>query len=469
MAAVISLCVSYALYCLFTQPAGPITQPDSAQYLSFSPIRPLGYPLFLSVIGARGAMFVQPILYAAALAYLGRETVRATRRAVLAVAVVLAGMVVPQLADFHASILSESVFLSALVLVLALVVRFVYRPSWNLLVPIAAVVGVTATVRRTGYAWVPVLLIMVLSQRHRLKGSLVAFFGVAALAPFLFIVATELAVAPMFHPSGTSSLTGRHLFAKAALIDAPPAPPATDAVRRSLDDHLTTRYAPIRELLARAPRRVRAVMTIYYETCLQGPCVDASRAVMPGRAEPEQTRALGEAATSRLARAPLAFAGLTALHLESLWTVERLRHPDTAAALGQFIEANRPLPFEHEAFNLEPGVPMALPTAQWVRYVQPGVSALGLFTAALALAGLVAAVGGRRLPPLLCVASLAALVAHGSLVFTALLAAGLARFTIGLWPAVMTAALFGVWGITVAWGATAHSTDDQRRVATTGP
>lgn len=466
MTSVISLCVAYALYCLFTQPAGPITLPDSAHYLSFSPIVPLGYPLFLSAVGARGAMLVQPILYSAALAFVGRETMRATGRTVLAVAVVLAGMVVPQVADFHASILSESVFLSALVLVLALVVRFVYWPSWHLLVPIAAVVGVTATIRRTGYAWLPVLLIMVLLRRDQLKGSRPALFAVTALAPFLFFVATEFAVAPIFHPGGTSSLTGRHLFARAALIDAPPAPPSADPVRRALDEQLATRYAPIRELLARAPRHVRAVMTIYYETCLQGRCVDASRALMPDRAEPAQTRTLGEAATSRLQRAPLAFATLTALHVESLWTIERLRHPDTAADLGQFIEANRPLPFEHEAFNLEPGVPMTLPAAPWVRYVQPAVSMVGWFTAALAAAGLVAGVAGRRLPLLLGVASLAALLAHGSLVFTAMLAAGLARFTIGVWPAVTTAAVFGVWGIAVAWGVTGRS-DSQARP--TGP
>lgn len=90
---------------------------------------------------------------------------------------------------------------------------------------------------------------------------------------------------------------------------------------------------------------------------------------------------------------------------------------------------------------------MALPTAPWVRYVQPVVTLLGWFTAALAATGLAAVALRRPLPPLLCVASLAALLAHGSLVFTAMLAAGLARFTIGVWPAAVTAALFGGWGL----------------------
>jgi hypothetical protein len=445
MAIVYSLCSLYGLFCLATLPAGPITAPDSAHYLSFSPIVSLGYPIFLSMVGPRGAMFVQPLLYTGALALLGRETVLATGRTWLAAAVILGGMLVPQLTGFHASILSESLFLSALVVVLALMVRFADRPSWHLMVPIGLVVGTAATVRRTAYAWLPVLLIMALSQRHRLKGSQPVLFCVAAIAPFLFVVALEGVIAPLVHRGGTSSLTGRHLFAKAALIEAPPAPESADPVQASLEGHLATRYAPIRALLARAPAEVRAVMTIYYETCLQGPCVDESRGLVPVRSEAVQTRTLGEAAAARILRAPASFAQLTALHVRSLWTVERVRHPDTVIALHAFIEANRPLPFEREAFNLEPGVPMALRPAAWVRYVQPAVWALGIFTAALALVGLVALAGGPRPPPLLNIANLAALLAHGSLLLTAMLAAGLARFAIGVWPAVMTAAICGLW------------------------
>ena len=108
MAIVLSLCFSYALYCFVTLPAGPITAPDSFHYLSFSPIVPLGYPAFLRLVGGEGAVIVQPIFYSMALAFLGRETLRATRQTALAVAVVVAGMAVPQVAGFHGSILTES-------------------------------------------------------------------------------------------------------------------------------------------------------------------------------------------------------------------------------------------------------------------------------------------------------------------------------------------------------------------------
>ena len=47
-------------------------------------------------------------------------------------------------------------------------------------------------------------------------------------------------------------------------------------------------------------------------------------------------------------------------------------------------------------------------------------------------------------------ACLAALTAHGGLLFSALFAAGIARFIVSLWPAVMTAVLFAGWS---AWNA----------------
>ena len=115
MLIVFALCGAYAVYCLATNPAGPITTPDSLHYLNMTPIVPLGYPLFLKLTGARGAIVVQPILFSAALAFLGREIIRATRSTWLAVAVVAGTMIVPQIRDFHASILSESLFLSLLV------------------------------------------------------------------------------------------------------------------------------------------------------------------------------------------------------------------------------------------------------------------------------------------------------------------------------------------------------------------
>ncbi len=343
MAAVFSLCAAYALYCLITNPAGPITTPDSIHYLNMTPIVPLGYPFFLTFTGARGAIIAQPIIFAAALAFMGREIVRTTRNTWLAVAAVAGCMIVPQIREYHASILSESLFLSLLVVFLGLSIRFAHYPTWRLMVLVAITVGASAVVRRTGFAFVPVMLVMVLLQRQRLPGSQAALFFVAALVPFGAIVGGEQVIAPLVHAGAPSSLMGRHLFAKAALIEAPELPstfakasadkPSDDPIRRALDDQLAYAFAPIRSMLASAPYNVRGVLTIYYETCLQGGCADEARALTLAPDEARQTELMGATGLARIRRAPVNFLKLTWLHYGSLWTVNRLRHPDTVPAL----------------------------------------------------------------------------------------------------------------------------------------
>ena len=443
MAIVFALCAAYALFCLVTNPAGPITTPDSILYLNMTPIVPLGYPFFLTITGARGAIIAQPIIFAAALAFLGREIVRTTRRAWPAVAVIAGCIIVPQIRDYHASILSESLFLALLIAGLGLSVRFAYFPTWRLMVLVALTLGASAVVRRTGFAFAPVMLVMVLLQRHHLRGAPAWLFFVAALAPFGAIVGSEQVLAPIVHAGAPSSLMGRHLFAKAALIEAPPAPPSQDGVRRALDEQLETSLAPIRAVLAQAPYAVRGVLTIYYETCLQGGCADEARALTRESSEAEQTRVMGAAGLARIRRAPLNFLKLTWLHYGSLWTVNRLRHPDTAPALNAFLAAHRPLPYEHDAMALGPDRTVVFEPSSSVRYAQWGITLTAFVTGALAAAGLAAALLGRRLPPAVVAAAVAALAAHGGLLLTALLAAGFTRFLLGLWPAVVVACAFG--------------------------
>jgi hypothetical protein len=443
MAIVLTLCAAYVAYCLGTNPAGPFTTPDSIRYLEAWPMYALGYPVFLKLVGARAAIIVQPILFGAALAFLGSEIVRLTRRTWLAIAVIAATVALPQVREFHASILSESLFLSLLVTFLALAIRFSYSSTWQLIVLAALTAGLAGTVRRTGFALVPVVLVLVLLERRRLRRSQPAWFFAAALAAFLAIVGAEQAVAPLMHHGPTSSLTGRHMFAKAALIDATPAAPTGDPLRTALDRHLENDYSPVRRFLASAPRDLRAVLSIYYETCLQGGCVDRSRELMPDLDEAAQTKILASAANARIARAPLAFLDLLVLNYGSLWTADRLRHPDRAERLTAFVAAHRPMPFEHLAFSLEPDQVLAFQPSPAIRYAQWIMTALEVWTALLAAAGLIGVAMPGKLSPLLKVAAIAALAAQACMLLTATTAAGFARFTLGIWPALVTAALCG--------------------------
>lgn len=441
------LALGYVLYCLARMPVDAILTPDSAGYLAFAPIRTLGYPAFVAWLGPKGTIVAQPILFGAALAWLGLETLWLTSSLNLAMAVCLGSMMVPDLTTYHATLLTESVFMSSSIALLAAVVRFERTGAIEAVLMAATAAGLASVVRSTGLAFVPVVPVMVCLGWQRWPASRRVRTMAAAVLPLVVLVGGERLLARAVHGEELTSLLGRHLFAKAGLTAAaPPAHPFPDALRARLETQLDVRFEPIRALLARASPDVRGVLTLYYEGCLQGRCVPELGPSLPwgGR---QLNDALLDVALSRIRRAPINFARVIATDYRSLWVVVRLRHPGIGRDLRAFVAANQPLPFGREAMALGPSDTFEVQPLTALLFIQPVVTAIGWFTGALAVLGLGAAVSRRPLRPVLAVACLASLTAHGALLVSSLFAAGLARFAMVLWPAVMTAALFGVWSL----------------------
>jgi hypothetical protein len=442
---VVSVCAIHALYCVYLTPPGPITAPDSAAYLDAAPIVPLGYPAFLKALRPEGAVIAQPLLFAIALAALGLELLRATSSLALALSVVVTTLATPNLREYHASILTESLFMSALVGLLAAASRFARQPSWQAAAAAAFLTALASSVRRTALAWLPVLALMLLLRWRETRERRLAIV-VAATVPILGVLGADGVATHFVHGDRATSLAGRHLLAKASLIDAPVRTEASHALHARIEEQMTVAYAPIRDLIARAPREIRASLVLYYETCLQWPCANAWLTTLDVP-EAKQNEALAEAAVERISRAPLNFLKLMAIDYGAMWTAFKLQHPETVPVLNQFLAANRPLPFEREAFRVSPDMALRFQPSERARWLQAGTIAIGWFTAAIALVGLTAAFVRRDASPALAIASLAALAAHGALLFSALFAAGIARFIVSVWPAVMTATLLGGWWV----------------------
>ena len=424
-------------------PSAPVFATDSAGYLGFAPIRTLGYPIFLSLVSAKGAFILQPVLFLAALTWLAIE-IDAAFGSVLPAAAVMAGaMTTPAVAIVHTTILTESLFMSALLGFLALVVRFTRAPSLGAAAAASALAGAAAAIRPTGLALLAVLAAMTATGWTRSAKPRWKAVAAAAL-PFVAIVATERVAARAIHGAEATTLAGRHLFAKAALLDADGERSFDDPLRARLQRRLDADYAPIRRFLETTPADVRPVLALYYESCLQGPCVPELGVSLPwGGAR--INAALRDVALARIARAPAAFARQTAANYRSLWSGEKLRHPATAAALNAFFASPRRLPFEREAFALNPGDPQRFDADETVRFVQPLMIAMGWVTGVFAIAGLAAAARRRPLPTPAAIACLASLTVHACLLLSALSAPGLGRFIVGVWPAATTAAVACAW------------------------
>jgi hypothetical protein len=276
-------------------------------------------------------------------------------------------------------------------------------------------------------------------------------FIVAVTLPVFGLIAAERVVAHVENGDLATSLLGRHLFAKAALIDAPRATPPLDSTRTVIEDYLEVDFARIRQAIAAAPPSIQSVLTVYYETCLEGPCARQMReAAIGSLPEATQNAMLVNIALQRIAHAPANFARLTIRNYVALWVAYKQAHPKTTSILNEFLATHRPLPYEALALSWrDPNRVLQLEADERVRLLQPVVIAAAWITGALAVIALLSAMLRRTLPPLLAVASLSALAAHAGVLFSATFAPGISRFTVSFWPAVMTSLVFVFWSIVV--------------------
>ncbi|MBF0560618.1 MAG: hypothetical protein HQL37_01125 [Alphaproteobacteria bacterium] len=430
--------VSVALYAViqFTiLPPTPILQPDSASYLDFSAIRTAGYPLFLGFFGTNGAMYAQTLSYAAALAMLGCEVVRARGTFVLALGLVVAIMVNPYLNLYHAMILTESLFTSLLLFFLAALIRFSCTRHWRWAMVAAVAAGLAATVRPTGYAFLPVLVLMVLmNRRHRFTGRSLAVVMAAAIVPMLLLVGSERAYTRIHHGAAATSLAGRHFFAKAAMVEAPArSQTETDPMRQRLFAALEMDFAPVRALVREAPTDdIERLLMESYETCIEYFCSDKVRAEV-GLPEAAMNNVALGVGLERLAGAPLGYLALSWRHYKDMWVL--YTHPDQITVIIAFIAAHRPLPFEPMMTEL---AKIVTPGGKAI-VIRGGMFALGWITGGLSMLCLVVSWNGGAIPPLNAAGLLAAVTVHSALLLTAALGVGIPRYTLGMWPAMALA------------------------------
>jgi len=164
--AILILGVAYAVFQVISLPVTPFRLIDSTSYLNFLPIRSATYPLILRWIGPQLTMLAQPVVYATAATALSLCLMMIGRGAPLAFAVLICCFFNPEVNRCHAQIMTESLYLTAMLVFLVAVVGFFRQPGWPLAMITALVAGLAVTVRPTGYALLPVLILMVLMARR---------------------------------------------------------------------------------------------------------------------------------------------------------------------------------------------------------------------------------------------------------------------------------------------------------------
>lgn len=426
------LCLVLTVGLLAAMPATPLTTADSAGYVDFLPIRTAGYPVFLRVFGEFAV--VAQILIFGICAFVLSRTVEGVTNRWIAGAVLLALFINPELDKLHYSILTESLFVSLDLLTLAAAIGAVAgrRTLWQTGVSI----GLAATIRPAAVALLAIPLLIGLLRRDWRGLSL-------ALTIFVTLAGGERVYAYHVHGDQLTSLAPRHLFAKAALIDAPPsALPSRSPLETRLTDALERDYAPVRPLIWSAPSAIKTSLIADYEVCIQWAC---QAALGIGQYSPPTIdQAMKRVAIDRIRKNPAGYFKLAWHEYLGLWSIGARTHPALAPAYDKFMLDHRPVPIEAQ-FRMTGALDPTLPRRSAL-LARPAFQILGWLTAIVTLVSLFLC--RRRV--LFQIAAMAAVSVQTSFAFVALTAVGYGRYTMSMWPNIVVALAFAMVG-TVQW------------------
>jgi hypothetical protein len=293
-------------------------------------------------------------------------------------------------------------------------------------------------VRVTGLAFLatlPVLLFAAPSASSWVKRV------AAGILLIVVVLGAESLYHSAYHPGPRETQLPIQLFGKAGMVSVTHPERVIDnspPVARPLQEALEYQLAPARKLLAAAHNlATRCRLEVWYEIFVEFDFAPDQRTAVIEAAHGRH--GLTAVALTRLRAGIPDYLRLTGDHLFCLWTLWATDH-DEKAALATYLAAHEPVPF---ADSVLPSFEKSRtpPFPRVIRAIMLTIAAL------FAVSGLWVVVGLCLRRPLslpLKLSGICGIIVHAGLVVSALGSVGIPRYTIGLWPPMVTGILFFV-------------------------
>lgn len=162
-------------------------------------------------------MHFQVWIYAASLAALGRAVLSATGSTLFTLGLLAANCINPEVNRFHFILLTESLFVSLTVLIIAGLIQVIHRPDWRSAACLSGLMGLAIALRPVGYAFLPLLPLLAIVRWRALlprRGLIL----VALVLPAVAVVLLETSVYAQHHGLPRKSLASVHAIGKASVV-----------------------------------------------------------------------------------------------------------------------------------------------------------------------------------------------------------------------------------------------------------
>jgi hypothetical protein len=432
-------------------PIEPVLASDSASYLDFSPVRPHGYSLFLAGYRWIWGNFAylpatQAAIYIASIAFLSIAVGRRLNSlpAGIGLFLLLYAYLVP--GDIW-SVVSEPLYAGAATAACAALVFYMIRSSPAVLIAASALLGIAIVCRTIGYALVPAFLLSIV-WHSRPRGESLVRTCVLAVLP-IGIISGVAATSNLLHNGSFSigSWGGVSLLGKGLVLARPL--PASDRLAQL---NWTSDVArPVREALAQIHNPILETLVVrqYYEYLrwwIAWPAFERTWRAWRIGDETERERLARHLATAYVLEDVPEYLRLVGLDYLSLWTLPRYLTASEQHRLQVELAAAGPLPLlttfaetregEQEYYQIIPAAKDAL-FVYGTRAIVAAFWAITIVTAWLLMRHCRFVV--RGLTDLLFMV----IALHSVYISTALVEAGLERYTWPTWPMLVAAPLMG--------------------------
>lgn len=434
-----------------------LTQPDSNGYINFDSTRSALYPLLLRIFFKLGLdleqiTYAQLLLFAASLMILLSALQRTGLPRWLIFLFALALGANTYFSSFARTILTESLFVTVMVMTLGCLIDYLRSGQTVFLALSGLGVGIMIGIRPAGVAFLPILIIAALLKRHHRDVS-IPMLVAALIAPAATGIVAERIVYRLEHGERNRSILQNLLIGRAAMLaqnDVLYSGPHADTLA-ALGNELYRLYAPVNVFLAGVPLCARPPFTATYEGGAQFQALNEEVSEASKRLGVNTEYLISELAIQTIAGNLSGYLRLVSIHYVGQWSVGSLTFPPTARAVNDYVAGYGPVPMQERLSEIilhPPSYP-----SSYVIY--PAFLIAGVITLMLSFALipflLWPALGDDPRRYFFLLAALFSVMCQGYTIFLSLIDVSTARFLMAVYPQLCLVAIFVIWAILLRW------------------